>query len=82
MAVNIPGRNPHGMRAGRRFPTSGSPSVGMAVPAVIPANPHVITARCDAAMLDNGPRRSDSHDNFRSLSGAYDRGAGEQTGQQ
>jgi hypothetical protein len=54
IAVNIVVRYPVLMRLRRHLPTSGIPLVGVAVPTMIPANPHVIAAGRRSAILDDG----------------------------
>src|ERR1700722_237418 len=46
-------RYPALVRPRRHLPSSGLPLIGVAVPVVIPVNPHMIAARRSPAMLDN-----------------------------
>jgi len=56
MAVRISGRNPYRMSVWWFFPPARFPTVGIAIPAVISANPDMIPARADGTMLTNTDR--------------------------
>jgi hypothetical protein len=58
------------MRARRRFPVSGLPSIGIFVPTVISTDPNMIGARTNATMFHDGSRRCGSHDDFGGLHGS------------
>src|SRR5580700_8854513 len=51
-------RHPYGMWTGRHFPAARSPYIGVAVPAVIPADPHMIAAWPGDARLHDGMWRT------------------------
>jgi hypothetical protein len=54
IAVNIVVRNPALVWLRRHLPASGVPLISVAVPTMIPVNPHVIAAGGRPAMLDDG----------------------------
>jgi len=54
IAMNIVVRYPALVRLGRHLPASGAPYISVAVPTMIPVNPHVIAAGRRPAMLDDG----------------------------
>jgi hypothetical protein len=53
VAMNIVVRYPALVRLRRHLPTSAGPYISIAIPTVIPVNPHVIAAGRSPAMLDN-----------------------------
>lgn len=51
-AVNPAVRNPAGVRTWRLFPPAGIPGVGIAIPAMVPANPHIARTGCRSPRFD------------------------------
>jgi hypothetical protein len=64
MAVLPAGSNPYGMRTRRRFPSAGLPCIGISIPAVISADPNMLTTWPRATVLNKEPRRRDLHHHF------------------
>ena len=54
VATNVVVRYPALVRLRRHLPASGGPHISIAVPTMIPVNPHVIAAGRSPAMLDYG----------------------------
>jgi hypothetical protein len=64
VAMNIVVRYPVLVRLRRHLPASGVPLIRVAVPTMIPVNPHVIPAGRRPAMLDNSDWRTKTNDNI------------------
>jgi hypothetical protein len=79
MAVRVPGSNPSHADTWRRFPPARLPSVGIAVPALISANPDVIMARAKRAVFPDANRRPKPYDHFR-MGGHQPKGKAKQRG--
>jgi hypothetical protein len=79
MAVRVPGSNPSRADPWRRFPSAPLPGVGIAVPALISANPDVITAGAKRAVLPDANRRPEPYDHFR-VGGHQPKGKAKQRG--
>jgi hypothetical protein len=56
MTVRVSGSDPSRTGTWRRFPSARLPSVGIAIPAVISANPDMITAWAKGAVFPNADR--------------------------
>jgi hypothetical protein len=57
-------RFPTGMRPWRLFPPSRGPGVSVAIPAMVPGNPHMVGARWATPILDYDTRWRDANHNF------------------
>src|SRR5579864_119227 len=79
MPVRISGRNPDRMSVWWSFPPARFPTVGIAIPAVISANPDMIPARADATMLTNTDRGTKPYYDLR-MSRYYPKSKTEQRG--
>jgi hypothetical protein len=73
MSVRVSGSNPSRTGAWRRFPAARLPSVGIAIPAVISANPDVIPAWPSSTMLAKANRGTKLNYDLR-MSGYYAEG--------
>jgi hypothetical protein len=56
MAARVSGSNPYRMGAWRRFPAARLPTVGIAIPAVVSADPDVSAAWPSGTMLSDANR--------------------------
>jgi hypothetical protein len=78
-AVNPPMSYPIAVARGRFFPTTGVPSVGVTVPAMIAGNPHMMRTRPWSTFFNNDVRRCNSNNNFRENGAERQRSSDDQT---
>lgn len=78
--VNPSRTHPDRMRAGRLFPASRNPGVGIPIPTVIARDPDMAAARSHGTLLDNSGWRPDLDNHFR-LSGHYSKANSQQRSQ-
>ena len=77
MPMRVSGSYPYRMGAWRFFPSASLPTVGVAIPAVVAADPDMIPARSRGTMLPDADRRPKPYYDL-STSGCYPKGKAKQ----
>src|ERR1700728_2889162 len=76
--VHVARSHPYRMRTRRSFPSARSPYIGITVPAVIAADPYMITAWPHAPMLHDGMWRTGPYYHFLSIGRTHQQAEAEQ----